>query len=411
MINLDEIEEEKTYKLKSNKYIKNKKFTFKKFLIIYLTILFILMISFLTYVFNSLKTYENNQIDNYMNNLILNLKKSSENNEINKYINIEQKQTNEFEVESAKIDDRFKEIFNNEKITYKINNTINEINDNILAYDIYAGDNVILTAILDGTKKDNRLGLLNCTNWKIKEIKTNTENLLYTANIIVPSNYEVYINDKLLSEKYITEKIQEKGLEQISKYIEIPYLVVYEIKNFYIKPNIKIYDENKKKVEYTIEKNVIKKDLNFKTISNMEEALKSIKGNIDIQKTAEDWSLYLTDDLDGNLHGFYNINKYLIKDSDIYKNAYKWATGIDISYVSSHVLSNPTFINERIENFEIYNENAFSCEVYLQKNLKLTNANKKIEDIMHERMYFAYYQTQDNIGEWKLVNMQSITDN
>lgn len=411
MINLDEIEEEKTYKLKSNKYIKNKKFTFKKFLIIYLTILFILMISFLTYVFNSLKTYENNQIDNYMNNLILNLKKSSENNEINKYINIEQKQTNEFEVESAKIDDRFKEIFNNEKITYKINNTINEINDNILAYDIYAGDNVILTAILDGTKKDNRLGLLNCTNWKIKEIKTNTENLLYTANIIVPSNYEVYINDKLLSEKYITEKIQEKGLEQISKYIEIPYLVEYEIKNFYIKPNIKIYDENKKKVEYTIEKNVIKKDLNFKTISNMEEALKSIKGNIDIQKIAEDWSLYLTDDLDGNLHGFYNINKYLIKDSDIYKNAYKWATGIDISYVSSHVLSNPTFINERIENFEIYNENAFSCEVYLQKNLKLTNANKKIEDIMHERMYFAYYQTQDNIGEWKLVNMQSITDN
>ena len=130
-----------------------------------------------------------------------------------------------------------------------------------------------------------------------------------------------------------------------------------------------------------------------------------------IQKIAEDWSLYLTDDLKGNLHGFYNINKYLIKDSDIYKNAYKWATGIDITYVSSHVLSNPTFTNERIENFKIYNENAFSCEVYLQKNLKLTNANKRIEDIMHERMYFAYYQTQDNNGEWKLVNMQSITDN
>ena len=226
-----------------------------------------------------------------------------------------------------------------------------------------------------------------------------------------PGYLHINIKTKVIVETALGEEIGEvvakkKILPDMQ--FNTPLRKIVRIANY---KDIKHHDENKKKVEYTIEKNVIKKDLNFKTISNMEEALKSIKGNIDIQKTAEDWSLYLTDDLDGNLHGFYNINKYLIKDSDIYKNAYKWATGIDISYVSSHVLSNPTFINERIENFEIYNENAFSCEVYLQKNLKLTNANKKIEDIMHERMYFAYYQTQDNIGEWKLVNMQSITDN
>ena len=402
---------ENTDSSKSNKHIKKNKFTFKKFLLIYVIILCIFMIMFLIYVADSLKTYENNQVDNYMNNLISDLKKASKNNKINIYINMDEQPSNEFEIESAKIDDRFKEIFNNEKITYKINNTFKDNNDNILVYDIYAGENIILTTTLDGSRKENRLSLLNFTNWETKEIQPNMENILYTANIIAPNNYKVYINDNLITEKYIAEKVQEEGLAQISKYVEIPYLVKYEIKNFYKEPNIKIYDENEKEVEYIKEGNVVKKDLEFKTISNKEEALKNIKGNLDVQKIAEDWSLYLTDDLKGNLHGFYNINKYLIKDSDIYKNAYKWATGIDITYVSSHVLSNPTFTNERIENFKIYNENAFSCEVYLQKNLKLTNANKRIEDIMHERMYFAYYQTQDNIGEWKLVNMQSITDN
>ncbi len=135
--------------------------------------------------------------------------------------------------------------------------------------------------------------------------------------------------------------------------------------------------------------------------------MKKIKGDVDIERIAKDWSLYLTDDLDGKLNGFYNISQYMIKDSYMYKYAYKWATNVDITFVSSHILDNPTFTDVSLKNFTIYSENAFSCEIYLQKNLTLSkDRSKKIKDKMNERMYFAYYE-----GEWKLVNMQSITNN
>ena len=152
----------------------------------------------------------------------------------------------------------------------------------------------------------------------------------------------------------------------------------------------------------------------MKKIENIETALEKIQGEIDILKIAKDWSLYLTDDLEGKLHGFYKINKYLIKDSSLYEYAYKWATGVDITFVSSHTLQNPAFTDEKINNFEIYSENAFSCEVYLQKNMRLKSSGRKIQDTMHEKMYFAYYDaTQDGKDNptWKLVNMQSVTDN
>ena len=121
--------------------------------------------------------------------------------------------------------------------------------------------------------------------------------------------------------------------------------------------------------------------------------MKKIKGNVNIEKIAKDWSLYLTNDLSGALHGFNNISKYLIKDSTIYKDARKWATGVDITFVSKHTLDNPTFTDLKINNFTIYDENAFSCEVYLQKHLTLSSMrSKKINDVFNERMYFVYYE-------------------
>jgi len=98
----------------------------------------------------------------------------------------------------------------------------------------------------------------------------------------------------------------------------------------------------------------------------------------------------------------------------MYKNAYKWATGEDVTFVSKHVLLNPRFSNEKVSNFEIYNSKAFSCEVYLEKNMRIIGfGNKRLTDTLHERLYFVYYDStkdgKDN-PEWKLVNMKSVTD-
>lgn len=387
---------------------KKEKSNFKKFLNIYVSILTIIMIAFLIYVVDSLIKYENNQIDKYIESTIEDLKAASKKGKIEKYIDTSKIEINELEDKKTTISQGFKQLLNSDKITYKINNEKDQI------YDIYKDDKLILQLQLNGDKKENRLGLLTFTKWKTEKIETKIEEGLYTCNIVVPHNYEVYINGNKLTQNNIVEKVQEEGLAQISKYVEIPYLVKYQIPNLLKQPNVKILDENKKDVNYTWQGKTIEKEINFGKIENLETAKEKLEGNVDILKIAKDWSLYLTDDLEGKLHGFYNINKYLIKDSHLYKYAYKWATGEDITFVSSHILQNPAFTNEKISDFEIYNNNAFSCEVYLQKNIKLRATGKKIEDKMHEKMYFAYYdETQDGKDNptWKLVNMQSVTDN
>jgi len=59
------------------------------------------------------------------------------------------------------------------------------------------------------------------------------------------------------------------------------------------------------------------------------------------------------------------------------------------------------FTNEEVKNCIIYNENAFSCEVTLEKNMVVSGKDKV--DEMNDRLYFVYYN-----GGYKLVDMKSI---
>lgn len=386
------------------KRVKKEKTKFKKFLLIYTIILVLLMAVFLIYVANSLIQYEKNQTENYIQNTIEELKKACKKGKIENYIDISKIEKSEFEKEETSIEEGIYQLLKTQNITYK--KSQNSTNENKPIYDVYANEKQILEITLNGDQKENRLGLLTYNKWKIEKITNNIENGIYTCNIVAPNNYKIYVNEKELTEQQITQKKQNEGLTQISKYIEIPEIVKYEIPKLLKQPEVKILDENGNTVEYKIQENTIIVDLKTKKIKDEETAKKEIKNAPNIMKIAEDWSLFLTDDLSGKLHGYYTINKYLIKDSDISKYAYKWATGIDITFISAHQLLKPTFTNQKTENYEIYNENAFSCEMYLEKNMKVNG--KTIKDKMYERMYFVYDKTT---SEWKLVNMQSITEN
>ena len=73
-----------------------------------------------------------------------------------------------------------------------------------------------------------------------------------------------------------------------------------------------VLDTNGELVECKQEGNTTTKELDFITAASEEEAKQYIKGEINISAVAKDWSLYLTDDLQGRLHGYDNIGKYLI---------------------------------------------------------------------------------------------------
>ena len=85
----------------------------------------------------------------------------------------------------------------------------------------------------------------------------------------------------------------------------------------------------------------------------------------------------------------------------MYKRIYDWAHGIDITFTSRHTLKNPTFTNEKLSNFVIYSDKAFSVDVTLEKNMTVKGEDRVMK--MNDRLSFVYYD-----GGWKLISMESI---
>lgn len=363
-----------------------------KTLIIFIFILIILGIIFLSYVWSSMVTYERSIVDNYIKYL-------ASSGKLTESIDDDLFEISEYEKKNVKITDGVKKLFKSDDLVIKKNSK--ESKDNIFVYDLKINDNIISTVSLKNTNSYTQMAILTINEWEVDSLETNFENGVFNYEISIPENYKVYINDKEVSENNITSEGDIEGLERLTNHIEISKSKTYTINNLVYEPTIKIVDENNIEIDYEIDGNKIVVTKEFKEIKNYEDALEYIKDDFDIMELAENWSLFLTDDLSGSYHGFFKLTPYLIENTYMYEMAYGWSHNVDITFVSSHRLKNPVFTNERIENFVIYNENAFSVEVYLEKNMVVSGKDKV--DVMHDRLYFIYYE-----DGYKLVDMKSI---
>lgn len=362
---------------------------YKKSLIIFSTCLFLLGSIFLVYVYNSMVIYERNLVDNYILYL-------AESGKLTEEVSDDLFKVSSYEKKNAKITDGIKKLYKSDKLKIKKNSK--ESKDNIYAYDLY-NDNVLLSTVsLKSTDTYKRMGILKIDEWEIVDSKNYFDNGIYSYEIKVPEDYKVYVNDLELEDSSIKSSGDVAGLEKLTEYVTIMKTKTYEVNNLVYEPKIKIVDQDNKEVKFQVKDNKIVISKEFEKIKTYEEAQKYIKDNFDIMKLAENWSLFLTDDLPGRINA---LNNYLIKGSYMYERAYSWSTGVDISFVSSHRLKNPTFTNETLENFIIYNDNAFSCEVSLEKNMVVSGSYRV--DKMHDRLYFVYYN-----GGYKLVGMDAI---
>lgn len=374
---------------------KKLKLKFKGFLILYSIVLTIIMILFLIHVFDSLVKYEKNQNEKYIEKTLKNICQNN-NCDIENLNNLEK---SEFDTEES-IANSLENFL--EKADLKFEESLDSKEENP-TYQIIANNTPILEVQLKSSKKINRLGLLSFYIWEKAEVKSKIEKGFYTYTITVPNNYTVYVNNKPLTKEQIKTGEQQEAFLEMAKYVEIPYNVTYEVENLYAEPEIKITNKEGENIDFEMHGNTIEKKLEFKKVDTLEQAQESIKEIPDILKFAENWSLFLTDDLKGTLHGFYQINEYLIDGSTLSKYAKSWATSVDITFTSKHTFDNPVFSNERLENFEIYSDEAFSAEVYLEKNMMIKGSKHK--DVMHDKLY--YVKTDKG---WKLVNMQAVTE-
>ena len=374
---------------------RKKKMTgYKKSLLIWFLLLLIASEACLIYVSTTLKMYEKGNIEGYMTSLIKDMKTASKVGNINKYLSYN-KVESKYEKNSS-FEEGYKELFNESKLSYKKNDKEN-------TYDIYADDTMIASVTLD-SKKVRRLGILSFEEYSIKEIETYSKNGIYNIDVYVNSNYDLYINDVKVSDDDLLSKEEIKEYSEVYNKVDLPYENHYKITNLTKKPKIKVTNGNNE-VKVTNEKSNYYGVTYFKTDDKDAAFEKLTNKDYDPLTFAKNWSLFLTADLPGERYGLYTLTPNLVEGTALYKRAYSWATNVDITFTSMHTLDKDTFTNVKMNGFTVYNENAFSVDIYLEKNMTLVNGEKRV-DTLNDTFYYAYID-----GAYRLITMKSKGDN
>ena len=353
----------------------------KLVLLIYTLILIFLSTLFLKHVYSSLILYQQSDLDTFINTKI-------KDSTIAKYYKGELK-PNKYE---------------KEKVNYKtVNKLLKQKNIKTIktsekyenaTYDIYRDKTLIANVTIELESSFKRLFILNIKKWKIKAVDFKFDKGLYQYQIDTPFNYTLYIND-ILVDGY--ELSSDKLLERVFEYDKGIARKSYNLNNFVTEPKIVIKDEKGAAVEFKNTNGKITIQDEYPKVDYKDLKLKK---DIDIIKFAENWSLFLSNDLGGSKNGLTKFLPYLIDGSYMHKIATRWAKGPEIYDFSPHKAKG--FQNEKIESCTIYSENSFSCEVKLEKIIVMTKTGAKRIDKMHENLYFTYYA-----GGYKLTDMQS----
>ncbi|MBE6147922.1 MAG: hypothetical protein E7167_00205 [Firmicutes bacterium] len=367
---------------------------YKKSLIVFTLLLLILAEAALIYVSSTLKDYENGDIDNYMNSLIKDMQKSAKRGDIEKYFELAEVKS-DYEKKSS-LEKGYKELFKEAKLSYKKT-------DDKTKYEIYADEMLLATVTLDDSNVEHRLGLLTYTNYEVENIENYNQDGLYELDFYIMDNYKLYINDIEVKEADLVESSKIEEYKEVYDLVNLPSLNHYKVDKLTFKPDIVIKDTEGKEIKYEL-KDGDYYATDFYNTDESDKALAKLAHEYDPLPFAKNWSLFLTADLPGVRYGLYTLTPNLIEGTQMYQRAYSWATNVDITFTSIHTLDKDTFTNTKVSNWTVYNENAFSVEVYLEKNMTLIDGQKK-KDVLHDIFYYVYYD-----GAYRLVHMKSVTE-
>ncbi|MBP5684150.1 MAG: hypothetical protein J6X02_02710, partial [Bacilli bacterium] len=295
---------------------------FRKVLGIYSLILTLLMLLFLVYIFITLENYESNQSATFLRQSLQDLtdqqllKYLSENNQDTKLLN------------------DYKELIDSKDLEF--------VKDGEDVFNAVINDRVLFTIKTKVIGEKTKLGLLTYQEREVTEITPNLERGLIYYDVIVPTNFEIYLDGK---KQDIEPTGKEKYKDLSFMYYEdvMPYLGTYEINNLKGEPEITVKDSLGKDVKLTKKNYKYTTDFRYYEADTLEDAEKILGDEVDVSSIAHNWSLFLTRDLTGPSYGLNTITSYLVPDTDLYKQANAWAHSVDITFTSKHTLTNPIF--------------------------------------------------------------------
>lgn len=361
-----------------------RKNSFKKSILIYTGIAFILCMVFTVYIYFTLISYEANQTGNFLATTI----KKLDDNTLKGYL----KENNKNE---SLLND-YKKIIKSNDVKYA------KIADN--TFEARINGRLLFTIDTKVVANKTKLAVFSYEVREATKITPSLDRGFIYYDVTIPSNYKILIDGKAYDKEPLKEEEYE-DLDFMYYNKSMPKLATYEINDLDSEKNIVVKDflDNEIKLnkeDYKYET----KDLGLK-VGSYDNLKEKIPDAINVTEVAHNWSLFMTKDLSGSYYGLNKISTYLISGTSLYQMASSWAHSIDITFTSKHTLKDPIFTDEVLDNCILYSDNAFSCDIRFTKNMVVNGKDQP--DKMHDTMYFI----KDNDNTWKLINIKSIEDN
>lgn len=214
----------------------------------------------------------------------------------------------------------------------------------------------------------------------------------------IPSNYVICSGDGSASVPVTTAECTDiNDYKYVSQYTEMPKNATYRLGIIGDNSTFIIKDNLGGNVDYSLDGHTLK----IEGQASSSEIPADVYSVDDVLSHARKWSLFMTADLGGANHGYAQVEEFLLPDSYLEDVAYKWATGVDITFTSVHRLDNPPFSEESVSNYIKYNTECFSVDVKLTKVMHL-NSGDDVTDTMNCRFYYIY---RDG---WYVADIQEI---
>ncbi len=230
----------------------------------------------------------------------------------------------------------------------------------------------------------------------------NTLPLTY-CTIVADDTYTLTLNNIPIPEELMTVS-DNPEYEHLEGFVEnLPKLVTYDIAVLFENAAISATDKDGKTV-------FIDTSSHYRDLTEVESGAsvpEDIAAQVDVLAVAQKWSLFMSKDLTGANYGFWDLANHLVKGSYRYDVAYKYATGIDITFTSIHTLKDPAFVNENVTNFRWITDDCFAVDISFDKQMVLGDGRDLI-DSMNSTFYFANNANTGNT--WKILEIKEIVE-
>ncbi len=278
-----------------------------------------------------------------------------------------------------------------------------------------------LTVKADGKEVTGTAGREGITDYRIRQL-TRPEIVLEdgygnSANYQGGNDLELTHLRVLADSRW---KVQVAGAEVPERMISVKENPEYNILKDYVAELPKIYQYEIAVLQKDAEVILTDMDGNQTTLDNSRGVHDMTKQNsekdmpeelaaqVDVLARAQDWSLFMSADLP-----FAQMEQNLIKDSYQYQVARKYSHGVDITFISDHILLDPVFTENKVSGYEPIAENAFCVDISFVKHMRL-RTGKPVDDYMNDRFYFVKYDdSEDGVDNptWKIAGMKEIVNN